>query len=131
MGAVATAREPGHLRGELPCQGAGLSAAANAVTARLRVERVGLDWWLGDMTGEPWRVHEFQLAWPRAAADTMAPTAALEMLPMNLGDLGAATMATGVAIAVEGLTRGGPLAQSCVVTGSSEGEDRGVVLVRR
>lgn len=127
--AAATGREPSTVANGVPCLGLGLSRAALAATAALRDERRPLDWWLSDVNAEDRRVHEFQLAWPRVAAGLMAPTAALDFLPMHFGDLGAATMPTALAVAIEGMRRGAPEARTCLVTGSNDDEARGVVVI--
>ena len=121
--------EIGHSFSDIPCMGLGLSRAAIAATEPLRATKSALDWWMSDMTPETYRVHEFQLAWPRAASDIMSPQSTLEHLPTYLGDLGAATMPTGVAIALEGMKRRAPIASAALVTGTSWGVDRGAVLV--
>ncbi|MDY7231163.1 hypothetical protein [Hyalangium rubrum] len=128
---VATDREPARWDNEVPCMATGLTRAGRVVSERLREEQRTLDWWLSDMTAEELRIHEFQLAWPRVAHDVMPPTAALEFLSECLGDLGAAAMPTGLAIAVEGMLRGDPGAATCLLTGSSASGDRGVVLISR
>jgi 3-oxoacyl-[acyl-carrier-protein] synthase I len=128
---AATSREPATMSNDLPCLGLGLSRPAVAMTERLRQEKRTLDWWLSDMTAEDLRVQEFQLAWPRAARGAMPPSSLVELLYEHLGDLGAAVMPTALAIAVEGFRRGDPLAATCLITGSSVTEDRGVVLVGR
>lgn len=126
---AATAREIGHRGSDVPCMALGLTAAANAATERLRAAGAMLDAWYADMTAEQERVHEFQLAWPRCAAGLMAPTSSLEFLPNAFGDLGAATMPTAVAVALEGMARGDPAGATALVTGSSDGDLRGAVLV--
>lgn len=131
IGAVATALEPSTIHDDVPCLGTGLARAAQAVTAGLRERGDKLDWWLSDMTAEPYRVHEFQLAWPRAAGDIMTPESALEFLPVHLGDLGAAAMPTAAVVAVEGLIRQGPRARNCAFTGTGVGQERGAVLLMR
>lgn len=108
--------------------GLGLSRAAVAVVRRLVDEGRALDWWLSDATGESLRLQELQLAWPRAAHLAMTPEGSLDMLPSHFGELGAATMPTGVMLGVEGLRRGDPAGRTVLVTGSSDGGERGVVL---
>lgn len=129
--AAATAHEPATADNEVAMMALALSRCAVAATDALEAQRRTLDWWITDMTVEPLRVQEFQLAWPRAAARRMPPTAALHFLASQLGDLGAAAMPTAVALAVEGFARGAPRADTCLVTGSSDGGERGVVLVER
>jgi 3-oxoacyl-[acyl-carrier-protein] synthase-1 len=126
--AVATNREPATLDNDVPTLGLGLSRAARAVARGLGDERRTLDWWITDLTPDPLRVTEFQLAFPRVARGVMLPEGALDNLYEHLGDLGAAAMPTALAIAVEGFRRGDPPARTCLITGSSDGGDRGVVL---
>lgn len=121
--------EPATLDNDVGLLGLGLSRAAVAVGKRLKDERRMIDWWISDMTPENIRVQEFQLAWPRAARGLMEPNSALEHLPHHLGDLGAATIPTGIAVATEGFRRGDPPAKTCVLTGSSDSGDRGVLLL--
>ncbi|MEM9194363.1 MAG: beta-ketoacyl synthase N-terminal-like domain-containing protein [Myxococcota bacterium] len=126
---VSTGSEPANLTNDLPCMATGLTRTCRAISDRLAKEKRRLDWWISDMTGEDYRVHEFQQAWPRACFDIMDETGTLEHLPQNVGDLGAATIATGVAVAIEGFGRGDPNARTCLLTGSSETEHRAAVLV--
>jgi len=65
----------------------------------------------------------------RVSRHVLRPTATLDFVYPTLGDLGAAVMPTGVVLAIEGMRRGAPAARSAVVTGSSDGGARGVVLV--
>lgn len=126
---VSIADEPATLMNDVPCVALGLTRAVRAASERLVAEKRALDWWLSDMTAEHFRAHEIQLAWPRSAYDVMGPGGAFEHLPQHLGDLGAATMPTGIAIAIEGMRRGSPSARTCVVTGTSNREDRAAVLI--
>jgi 3-oxoacyl-[acyl-carrier-protein] synthase-1 len=128
LAAVATAEEPATLRNDVTCLGLGLSRTARAATEPLRAGGRALDWWMSDATAESYRVQEFQLAWPRAC-DVMTPQSALEFLPVHLGDLGAATMPTAVAIATQGFLRQGPRARTCLITGTSVSEERGAILL--
>jgi len=129
LSAAAVGSEVSTRTNEVPCMGLGLTRAAHEATAHLRDARVPIDWWISDMNAEDRRTHEFQLAWPRVAAGLMPPEAALDFLPMHFGELGAATMPTALAIAVEGMRRGSPRARNCLITGSNEGSERGVVLI--
>lgn len=108
--------------------GLGLSRPAVAVAKRLKREGRPLDWWLCDVTGETFRIQELQLAWPRASHIAMTPDGSLDMLPSHFGDLGAATMPTGVMLGCEGLRRGDPVGTTFLVSGSSDEGHRGVVL---
>ena len=106
----------------------GLSRPAVAIAKRLKRERRALDWWISDATGEPFRIQELELAWPRAAHLAMTPEGRFDLLPTHLGDVGAATMPTAAALAIEGLRRGDPRGSTCVVTGSSREGERSVLL---
>lgn len=128
---AATAWEAARPDNDVPCLGDALTAVTRSLTDVLAAQRRPLDWWLCDVTGDALRQHEFQLAWPRAGYDVMGPTGALEYLPETLGDLGAATMHTAVAVAGEGFLRGDPAAETCLVTGSSDEGPRGAVLLSR
>lgn len=110
--------------------GLGLSRAAVAVCKRMHEKQRRLAWWISDATGERFRIQELQLAWPRAAALAMTHEDRVELLPTHLGDIGAATMPTALAIGIEGLRRGDPRGQYCLSTGSSPGGSRGAVLIR-
>ncbi len=127
--AAALNHEPATFENDVGLLGLGLSRAAVAVGQRLREDDRRLDWWLTDLTPESFRVQEFQLAWPRAARELMTPESFLEHLPHHLGDLGAATVPTGVALATEASLRGDPPARTCLLTASSDGGDRGVLLL--
>lgn len=131
VAAVATGREPATVDNDVPTMGLGLSRCAVAATDHLEAEGRTLDWWISDMTAEPLRVQEFQLAWPRASARRMRPDSTLDFPASQLGDLGAAVMPTAVALAVEGFARRAPAADTCLVTGSSDGGERGVLLLER
>jgi 3-oxoacyl-[acyl-carrier-protein] synthase-1 len=126
--AIATNQEPATLDNDVSTLGLGLSRAARSIARHLMDERRTIDWWITDLTPDPLRVTEFQLAFPRVARGAMLPEGALDNLYENLGDLGAAAMPTALAIAVEGFRRGDPPARTCLVTGSSDDGDRGVVL---
>ncbi|MBP6829796.1 MAG: hypothetical protein KA978_03375 [Deltaproteobacteria bacterium] len=128
---AATAWEAARPDNDVPCLGDALTAVTRSLTDVLAAQRRSLDWWLCDVTGDALRQHEFQLAWPRAGYDVMGPTSALEYLPETLGDLGAATLHTAVAVAGEGFLRGDPAAETCLVTGSSDEGPRGAVLLSR
>lgn len=114
---------------EVPLLGNGLSRPAVAVCKRLKEEQRPLDWWLCDVTGEPFRTRELQLAWPRASNLAWTERSLLELLPTHFGEIGAASMVTGVVLGMEGLRRGDPAGSSLLVTGSSRGGQRGVVLL--
>ncbi len=129
LSSVAVGVEPAHARTELPCAGTGLSRTLLAVTDPLRAAGAAVDWWIGDLTTEEYRVHEFQLAFPRASAGVSRGDPALEFLPPLLGDLGAATLPTALAVAAEGFARGDPRATRCVCFASSVGVERGAVLL--
>jgi 3-oxoacyl-[acyl-carrier-protein] synthase-1 len=129
--AAATDQEPASMFSQAPCQGLGLSRAMGAIADRARDEKRLIDWWLSDLTNESYRVHEWQLALPRASAGVCGERSRMEFLPVLLGDLGAATMPTAVAIAVEGFLRRDPDAKTCLVAGSSTGQDRGALLLAR
>lgn len=106
-----------------PMTALALSRCTVAATDLLAAQGRSLDWWITDMTSEPWRVQEFQLAWSRASARRMKPDGAFHVIASQLGDLGAATLA------VEGFARGEPAANTCLATASSPEGPRGVVLV--
>jgi 3-oxoacyl-[acyl-carrier-protein] synthase-1 len=131
VSASATAREAATLDNDVPMMGLALSRCAVAATDALEAQRRPLDWWITDMTSEPYRVQEFQLVWPRASARRMTADGTLHFLASQLGDLGAAAMPTALCLAVEGFARGAPVADTCLITGSSAGGERGVVLVER
>ncbi|MFO0646073.1 MAG: hypothetical protein U0326_07535 [Polyangiales bacterium] len=128
---AATAVEPATIDNDLPLTASALSRCAVAATDGLDHRGASLDWWITDMTAEPFRVQEFQLAWPRAAARRMREDATVDFIASQLGDLGAAAMPTSIALATEGFARGAPKARTCVITGSSISGERGVVLLER
>ncbi|MEZ4329380.1 MAG: hypothetical protein R3B40_29390 [Polyangiales bacterium] len=127
--AVGTCDEPATLDNDTRMLGMGLSRACHAATAKLRRAGGELDWWMTDMTPEHLRAREFQLAWPRVAQGLMPPTATLDHLPSQLGDLGAASIPTGIALACESFRHSGSSARNCLVTASSVGHARAAVLV--
>lgn len=129
LDSVATNEEVATPDNDVGLLGLGLSRPAVAVVKRLKEEKRTLDWWISDATGEPFRVQELQLVWPRAAHLAMTEEGKLDLLPSYLGDIGAATMPTAMALAIEGLSRGDPRGRTCLLTGSSHGGERGVVLV--
>ncbi|MFO0604184.1 MAG: hypothetical protein U0324_13465 [Polyangiales bacterium] len=129
--ASATAPEPAADDNDVPMTAQALSRCAVAATDALEAAGRALDWWITDMTPEPLRVQEFQMAWPRASARRMRPDGELTFLASQLGDLGAAAMPTALCLAAEGFARGAPAADTCLITGSSPGGERGVVLVER
>lgn len=129
--AAATDQEPAAMFSDAPCQGLGLSRAMGALADRVRQEKQSIDWWISDLTNEDYRVQEWQLALPRASAGVSGEKSTMEFLPGLLGDLGAATMPTAVAIAAQGFLRGDPDAKNCLIAGSSTTSDRGAILLRR
>jgi 3-oxoacyl-[acyl-carrier-protein] synthase-1 len=126
------ATEPQPMEGEGPVAAAGLTSAVRVLCDQLEAEKRKLDWWLSDLTQESYRIHEFQLTFPRVSP-SFPPQGdrVFEALPPLLGDLGAATMPTALAIATEAFVRGDPAASTCLITGSSVGPDRGAVLLSR
>jgi len=131
MEAAATDQEPAAMFSEAPCQGLGLSRAMGALAERVRQEKRSIDWWISDLTNEDYRVREWQLALPRASAGVSGEKSTMEFLPGLLGDLGAATMPTAVAIAAQGFLRGDPDAKTCLIAGSGTNADRGAILLGR
>ncbi|MCC6877024.1 MAG: hypothetical protein IT378_22150 [Sandaracinaceae bacterium] len=128
---VSTNEEVATMENDVGNLGLGLSRPAVAICKKLKQEKQRLCWWICDMTGESFRVSEFQIAWPRAAHLAMAPGDQLDVLPSHLGDIGAATMHTAVCVAIEGLRRGDPEGTYALVSGSSPLGDRGVVLISK
>ena len=140
---VARSAEPVDMSSDAPSTGLGLTSAMKACTDRLREEHRRLEWLLGDLTNETYRAQEFQLAFPRAFAPGGLDTAGQSyrevtiddlqgsFLPAVFGDLGAATMPTALVLATEAFARGRPNAGNCLIIGSSEGEERGAVLLSR
>lgn len=110
----------------------GLGLSRPAVHAAKRVKAAGdrLAWWLCDATGEPLRSQELSLVWPRAVRIAGGDAMATDLLPSTFGELGAATMPTAAVLAFEGLRRGAPEGRFALVTGSSDGGARGVLLLR-
>ena len=116
---------------------------ARAVTEPLRVRRLKLDWMLGDVTHEDYRMQEFMFAFPRLCAteglDTggvgayqvLQPLFDFDFIPERFGDLGAATMPTGVVLAAEAFSRGDPEAHTCLLFGASVTTERGGLLLVR
>jgi 3-oxoacyl-[acyl-carrier-protein] synthase-1 len=127
--AAVTGREPASLHTQLPNLALGMSRVMRAISDRLKKERRFVDLWLSDVTNENYRVHEWLLAFPRASAGVCRDETDVQFLPVLLGDLGAATMATGAVLGIEAFVRGDPQARTCVVTGASELRDRGAVLL--
>jgi 3-oxoacyl-[acyl-carrier-protein] synthase-1 len=125
---VARAHEAAHLYNDLPCLGAGLTAAAGVLTKPLRESQGRIDWWLHDMTNEFYRVHEFRCAWPRTSYQLMNQSEFPFTLHNQFGDLGAAFMPTAIALAGETFKRGGPQSSNCMITGSSLYGERGAII---
>lgn len=128
LDSAATNQEVATEDNDVPLLGQGLSRPAVALTKRLKGERRTLDWWLCDVTGEPFRTRELQLAWPRASHLAWTDRSVLELLPSHFGEIGAASMATGAVLGIEGLRRGDPAGSTVMVTGSSRGGARGAAL---
>jgi 3-oxoacyl-[acyl-carrier-protein] synthase-1 len=125
---VAMCLEVSHSLTNVPSLSLGLTRALEPVRERLLGEGRTVDWWLSDATSENDRVLELQMALPRFSAGVTGPNTLIDIMPPLLGDLGAASMPTGVAVALEGCWRGDPAARTCLVTGSSAGPERGAVL---
>ncbi len=129
--AAASADEPAALDRARPMLGEGLTRTLAAVCEPLEAARRTVGWWISDLTHEPDRVREWQLAIPRATAGVSTPESVVELLPPLLGDLGAATLATAMVVAAEGFARGDPPARACVAHASSSGPCRGAVLLSK
>ncbi len=127
--AVARTVEHAHSYTDAPCTAAGLTAAAVGLTKPLRTAGRRVDLWLHDVTSEVYRVHEMNLAWPRAAHGVMPPESTIRSLHPAFGDLGAAFGATAAALAAEAFTRGDPPGARCLITGSSPHEARSAILL--
>jgi 3-oxoacyl-[acyl-carrier-protein] synthase-1 len=127
--AVAVGVEPALPDNEIPSTAVGLTGAVLACGSWLKRRNKPLGWWLSDMTGEEFRVQELQLVWPRVSGDLDLRGVHLDFLGSHLGDLGAATLPTALAIAIEGLNRGAPAAQHALCTASSVTSERGCVLL--
>lgn len=128
---VSVGEEPSSMLVDVPSVAAGMTHTVQVISDRVRADGRKLKWLLGDLTNEDYRCHEVQLSFPRYCAGAMAEDGELEFLPAFFGDLGAATMPTGIAIACEAFVRGDPAADNCVVMGSSVGEDRAAVLISK
>jgi 3-oxoacyl-[acyl-carrier-protein] synthase I len=138
---TATGQEPGSMFADAPCTGQGLTQAMRTATLHLPAGGRRLEWLLGDLTNESYRTTEFQLALPRAVAPggldsggrEYQPIAAeevqMDFLPLRFGDLGAATLPTAAVIASQAFIRGASAASGCLLVASSEGADRGAVLL--
>jgi 3-oxoacyl-[acyl-carrier-protein] synthase-1 len=129
--AAAVAEEPAALDLELPITACALTAALRSLCDPLEAARRTVDYWLCDLTHEPDRVREWMLTFARATAGVSAPEATAELLSPFLGDLGAATLPTALAIAAEGFTRGDPAGRTCIACASSPGPARGAVLISK
>ena len=127
--AVGVNEEVATAKNDVGLLGQGLSRPAVRAAKQVAAEGAKIDWWLSDATGEALRMQELQLAWPRAIKIAGSETIAVDLLPSTFGDIGAATMTTGAVLALEGLRRGAPEGRFAIVTGSSDGGDRGVILL--
>lgn len=114
-----------------PNHGVELAETVRGLTSALASRGEKIDWWLGDVSNEAYRVREFQLAFPRFSADVGHEDSSMEFIPTHFGDMGAATIPTAVTIAVEAFSRGATRARNCLVWASSHGATRGAVLVWR
>ncbi len=129
--AVATDMEPATIDNDVPCLGLGLSRPCNAVTKHLREQRRTVDWYISDLTPEHYRTTELALVWPRISQSVAQHDGVLDYVCTHTGDIGAATMPTTLAIATVGFEYGDPLAETCLITGSSDDGHRGAVLLSR
>lgn len=139
--AGSAANEPGVFWSDTPNLGEGLTEVMRACTARLKRDGSLLDWVFADVTNEPYRVRELQVALPRAIAPGGLDTAGAtyqdvaskdmfsEYVPDGFGDIGAATMPTALSVVSEAFLRGDPRARNCLIVGSSLAERRGAVLI--
>ncbi|MEM9189081.1 MAG: hypothetical protein AAGF12_07885 [Myxococcota bacterium] len=108
--------------------GLGLTRALRPFVDRLAQERRQVARWWSDMTNEHFRTYEFQLTYPRVASMLHAD-ARVEYLARYLGDLGAASIPTALAVMAEGMRRADPGPSAALLTASSPGPERGAVLV--
>ena len=126
---------------DAPIDGAGLTRALRAHTASLRKARAQLEWILADVNNEERRTREWLLALPRALAPGGLSTAGrdyfevasadlrTDFLPPVFGDLGAASIATGLVLAVTAAQRGDPARKNVLAVGSDARNRRGAVLL--
>ncbi|RZO66328.1 MAG: hypothetical protein EVA89_00505 [Sandaracinaceae bacterium] len=112
-----------------PNLGEGLADTVCAVTEDIAARKDSVDWWLGDVSSESYRIKEFQLAFPRFSAGVSHGASLMEFIPSHLGDMGAATLPTAVALVTEAFSRGDPLARNCLAWASSDGSTRGAILL--
>ncbi|MCA9608447.1 MAG: hypothetical protein KC619_22740 [Myxococcales bacterium] len=112
-----------------PNHGSGLTDAVCALTDAMAERGGRVDWWLGDVSNEAYRVREYQLAFPRFSARVSHDESRMEFLPNHFGDLGAATLPTAITIAVEAFSRAASNARNCLAWASSHGSTRGAVLI--
>ena len=127
---AAVGQEPATRENDVGLLGLGLSRPAVHAAKHVRAAGETLAWWLSDATGEPLRSQELSLVWPRAIRIAGSDRMATDLLPSAFGELGAATMPTAAVLALEGMRRGAPEGRYALVTGSSDGGARGVLLLR-
>jgi 3-oxoacyl-[acyl-carrier-protein] synthase-1 len=128
---AAAAEEPAAIDLDLPITASALTRVLRTLCDPLEASKRPVDYWLSDLTHEPDRVREWMLAFPRATAGASGPEAAVELLSPLFGDLGAATVPTGLVVAAEAFLRGDPPARTCLVCASSTGPTRGAVLLTK
>jgi len=129
--AAASAEEPAAVDLELPVTAAALTGVLRALCDPLEAAKRTVDYWLSDLTHEPDRVREWMLSFARASAGVSGPETTAELLTPFLGDLGAATLPTALAIAAEAMARGDPAGRTCLACASSPGPSRGAVLLTK
>lgn len=121
---LANGREETVASGE-PNLGKAMTALVRGAIAAAR-ERIS--WLVTDVNGERHRVREASLVEARIAED-LAESGRVDALPRELGDVGAATGALHLAVAVTWMRTGAAPARSALFLSSSEGPERSAFVV--
>lgn len=104
------------------------SEISRAVAAAVGVGG-SVDLMLGDATPEPERIRRLQAALVRIADIAATPSTRLEMLPDHFGDLGAATLPTGIAVAAQMFARE-PAPPRRVLLWAGDDDEAGAIVIR-
>ncbi len=126
---VGTGSEPARPDNDLPIATArGLTAAVHEATAPLLEKGARAGWLLSDMTGEMWRITEWQSVLVRGRG-VLGDPYRVDSPAAQLGSLGAAAGPLGLALACHGFESGWAPAEGALVLTSSDGGERGAVLL--
>jgi 3-oxoacyl-[acyl-carrier-protein] synthase-1 len=128
--AVATEEEPRPYGSDAPCFALGMTQAIKRALAAVSAEKRPIPWMLTDVANERHRVDEWAFASARNHRG-FTPSAVHDQPLLATGDVGAASAAMLLAIAVVRWQTGCAPGDTALIATHSDGPERGVVVARQ